>query len=103
MVAFTNFNCVNKYLSVYGAEAAIKPHKNSEKMCQRFAPFCFFFCFFAHFKNQTARKTDNELGFIAQHKLNQIKCLNIQITTARILNSFRPTSNIAGKTKLYPL
>ena len=59
--------------------------------------------FFKNFKNQTARKTDNELGFIAQHKLNQIKCLNIQITTARILNSFRPTSNIAGKTKLYPL
>ena len=28
MVAFTNFNCVSKYLSVYGAEAAIEPHKN---------------------------------------------------------------------------
>ena len=65
-------------------------------MRQRFAPR-----FFAHCKNQATRKTDDELGFIVQHKLNQIKCLNIQITTARILNRFRPTSYIAGKTKLY--
>ena len=35
-------------------------------MHQRFAPF------FAHFKNQTTKKTDDELGFIAQHKLNQV-------------------------------
>ena len=35
-------------------------------MHQRFAPF-----FFAHFKNQTTR-TDDELGFIVQQKLNQV-------------------------------
>ena len=27
---------------------------------------------FAHFKNQTTRRTDDELGFIVQHKLNQV-------------------------------
>ena len=53
-------------------------------------------------KNQTTRKTDDEHGFIAQHKLNKIKCLNIQITTARIWNSFRPTSHIAGKKSYTP-
>ena len=36
-------------------------------MHQRFA-----LCFFAHLKNQTARRTDDELGFIVQHKLNQV-------------------------------
>ena len=66
-------------------------------MRQRFAPR-----FFAHCKNQATGKTDDELGFIVQHKLNQIKCLNIQITTARILNSFRPISHITGKAKLIP-
>ena len=35
-------------------------------MHQRFA-----LCFFAHFKNQTTR-TDDELQFIFQHKLNQV-------------------------------
>ena len=35
-------------------------------MHQRFAPF------FAHFKNQTIRRTDSELGFIVQQKLNQV-------------------------------
>ena len=67
-------------------------------MRQRFAP-----SLFAYFEYQTTRKTGDELGFIVQEKLNQIKCLNIQITTARMLNSFRPTLHIAGKTKLYPL
>ena len=66
-------------------------------MRQRFASSCF-----AHFKNRTTRKTNDELGFIVQHKLNQIKCFNIQITTARILNSFHPTSHIAGKTVIPP-
>ena len=95
MVAFTNFICVSKCLSVYGVEAAIELYKNLKKMRQRFAPcFCF-----AHFKNQTARKTDNELGFIAQHKLNQIKCCNIQTTAPRILNSFHPTSHIVLELK----
>ena len=36
-------------------------------MHQRFSP-----CFFAHFKNQTTRRTDDELRFIVQHKLNQV-------------------------------
>ena len=27
---------------------------------------------FPHFKNQTTRKTDDELGFIVQQKLNQV-------------------------------
>ena len=36
-------------------------------MDQRFAPCCF-----AHFKNQLIRKNDDELGFILQHKLNQV-------------------------------
>ena len=65
-------------------------------MRQRFAPSLFIYLF-AHFKNQTTRKTEDEHGFIAQHKLNQMKCLSIQITTARILNSFCPTSHIAGE------
>ena len=58
--------------------------------------------FSAHFKNQTTTKTDDQLEFIVQHKLNQIKCLNIQITTARILNSFRSTSHIAWKKSYTP-
>ena len=67
MVAFTNFICISKYLSVYGAEAAIEQYKNSKKMHQRFPP-----CFFTHFKNQLTGRTDDELGFIVQHKLNQV-------------------------------
>ena len=80
--------CVSKYLSVYGPEVAIEPYKklrkNAPAFCILFFLFCFVVFFFAHFKNQTTRKTDDEHGFIAQHKLNKIKCLNIQITTARI-------------------
>ena len=92
---------INIYL--YMEQKQLSSHTKIQKKCASVLRLFFFFFFFAHFKNQTSRKTDNELGFIAQHKLNQIKCLNIQITTARILNSFRPSSNIAGKTKLYPL
>ena len=29
-------------------------------------------CFLAHFKNQTTRRTGDELGFIVQHKINQV-------------------------------
>ena len=30
------------------------------------------YLFFAYFKNQTTRRTDEELGFIVQQKLNQV-------------------------------
>ena len=36
-------------------------------MHQRFAPY-----FFTHFKNQLTGMTDDKLGFIVQHKLNQV-------------------------------
>ena len=50
------------------------------KMHQRLAPcFFVFFCVFfffararARFKNKTTRRTDDNLGFIVQHKLNQV-------------------------------
>ena len=46
------------------------------KMHQRLAPCFFVFFFFlrarARFKNQTTRRTDDNLGFIVQHKLNQV-------------------------------
>ena len=45
-------------------------------MHQRFALYffvsLFVYLFFSHFKNQTKRSTDDELGLIAQHKLNQV-------------------------------
>ena len=69
MVVFTNFICVSKYLSVYGAEAATEPYKNAPAFST-----LFFLGFFARarFKNQTTRRTDDKLGFIVQHKLNQV-------------------------------
>ena len=96
LLLLISFALVNIYL--YIEQKQLSSHtKIKKKSRRRFAP-----SFFAHFKSQTTRKTDDELGFIVQHKLNQIKCLNIQITTARILNSFRPTSHIAVKAKLIP-
>ena len=69
MIAFTNFICVSKYLSVYGAEAATEPYKNAPAFST-----LFFLGFFARarFKNPTTRRTDDKLGFIVQHKLNQV-------------------------------
>ena len=97
LLLLISFALVNIYL--YIEQKQLSSHtKIKKKSRRRFAP-----SFFAHFKSQTTRKTDDELGFIVQHKLNQIKCLNIQITAARILKSFRPTSHIVGKKKLYPL
>ena len=95
-----SFALVNIYLYMEHKQLSSHTKIKYEKMRHRFAPCYFFQFFFGHFKSQTTRKTDDELGVIAQHKLNQIKCLNIQITTTRILSSFRPTSHIAG---LYPL
>ena len=96
LLLLISFALVNIYL--YIEQKQLSSHtKIKKKSRRRFAP-----SFFAHFKSQTTRKTDDELGFIVQHKLNQIKCLNIQITTARILNSFRPISHITGKAKLIP-
>ena len=92
-----SFALVNIYL--YLEQKQLSGYTKIRKKCASVLhPVLFFFFFFTHFKNQTTRKTDDELGFIAQHKLNQIKCLNIQITTARILNSFRSTSHIVGYT-----
>ena len=91
-----SFALVNIYL--YMEQKQLSSHTKIKKNCASVLHPVFH----AHFKNQTTRKTDDELGFIAQHKLNQIKCLNIQITTARILNSFRPISHITGKAKLIP-
>ena len=96
LLLLISFALVNIYL--YIEQKQLSSHtKIKKKSRRRFAP-----SFFAHFKSQTTRKTDDELGFIVQHKLNQIKCLNIQITTASILNSFRLTSHFVGKTKLIP-
>ena len=101
-----SFALVNIYL--YMEQKQLSSHTKSKKNAPAFCTLFFFvvvvvfFFFFAHFKNQTTRKTDDEHGFIAQHKLNKIKCLNIQITTARIWNSFRPTSHIAGKKSYTP-
>ena len=67
MVVFTNFICVSKYLSVFRAEAAIE---QMQKLRKKAPAFCTLF--FAHFNNQTTRRTDDEPGFIAQHKLNQV-------------------------------
>ena len=94
-----SFALVNIYL--YMEQKQLSSHTKSKKKCLRV--FCtLFFFVFAHFKNQTTRKTDDELGFITQHKLNQIKSLNIQITSARILNSLCPTSHIRGKKVIPP-
>ena len=81
-----SFALVNIYL--YMEQKQLSSHTKIKKKCASVLHpvffFCCFFFFFAHFKNQTTRKTDEEHGFIAQHKLNKIKCLNLQITTARI-------------------
>ena len=80
-----SFALVNIYL--YMEQKQLSSHTKIKKKCASVLHPVFFFCcffFFAHFKNQTTRKTDEEHGFIAQHKLNKIKCLNLQITTARI-------------------
>ena len=78
-----SFALVNIYL--YMEQKQLSSHtKIKKKFASVLHPVFFFFFFFAHFRNQTTRKTDDEHGFIAQHKLNKIKCLNIQITTARI-------------------
>ena len=78
-----SFALVNIYL--YMEQKQLSSHTKIKKKCASVLhPVFFFFFFFAHFENQTTRKTDDEHGFIAQHKLNKIKCLNIQITTARI-------------------
>ena len=76
-----SFALVNIYL--YMEQKQLSSHKKIKKKCASVFHPSFFF-FFAHFENQTTRKTDDEHGFIAQHKLNKIKCLNIQITKARI-------------------
>ena len=94
LLLLISFALVNIHL--YMEQKQLSNHTKIKKNAPAFCSLFFFF--FAHFKNQATRKTDNELGFIAQHKLNQIKCLNMQITTARILNSFRPASLIAGYT-----
>ena len=77
-----SFALVNIYL--YMEQKQLSSHTKSKKKWASVLHPVFFLVFFAHFKNRTTRKTDDELGFIAQHKLNKIKCLNIQITTARI-------------------
>ena len=99
------FALVNIYL--YMEQKQLSSHTKIKKKCAsvlHLVFFCFvcFLFFFVHFKKQTTRKTDDEHGVIAQHKLNKIKCLNIQITSARISNSFRPTSHIAGKKSYTP-
>ena len=73
----------------------LSSHTKIKKKCASILhPVFFSFCIL---KIRATRKTDGELGFIVQHKLNQIKCLNNQTTTTRILNRFRPTSHIAGE------
>ena len=93
LLLLISFALVNIYL--YMEEKQLSSHT---KLKKKYASLLHPVSFFEHFKNQTTKKTDDELGFIAQHKLNQIKCLNIQITMARILNSFRPTLHIAEYT-----
>ena len=76
-----SFALVNIYL--YMEKKQLSSHTKIKKKCASVL-HPVLLVFFAHFENQTTRKTDDEHGFIAQHKLNKIKCLNIQITTARI-------------------
>ena len=82
-------------------------------MHQRFSP-----CFFAHFKNQLTGRTDDELGFIVQHKkardggrLNyflvfhhllvlMIKVYNNSMVRPNVLN-FLKTIVFSEKMKLY--
>ena len=87
---------VNNYL--YMEQKQLSSHRKIKKKYTSVSHRLFS----AHFKNQTTTRTDDQLQFIIQHKLNQIKCLNIQITTASILNSFHLTSHFVGKTKLIP-
>ena len=82
------------YLSEYVAEAAIEQYKNQGKMHQRFA-----LCFFV--KNQTKRSTDDELGLIVQHKLNQV--FEYSNNHGENFKQLCPASHIAEKTKLHPL
>ena len=82
-----SFALVNIYL--YMEQKQLSSHTKIKKNCASVLHPVVL----PHFKNQTTRKTGDKLGFIAQHKSNQIK--SNQITTARILNSFRPTSHIA--------
>ena len=78
-----SFALVNVYL--YMEQKQLSSHTKIKKKCASVLhPVFFGVFFFANFKNQTTRKTDDEHGFIAQHKLNKTKCLSIQITTARI-------------------
>ena len=98
LLLLISFALVNIYL--YMEQKQLSSHTKFKKK-RASALHTVFFCAFI-FKNQTARKTVDELGFIAKHKLNQTKSLNIQITTSRILNSFRSTLHIAGKKSYTP-
>ena len=105
LLLLISFALVNIYL--YMEQKQLSSHTKIKKKCASVLHLVFFcfvclFFFFVHFKKQTTRKTDDEHGVTAQHKLNKIKCLNIQITSARISNSFRPTSHIAGKKSYTP-
>ena len=74
-------------------------------MHQRFALYffvsLFVYLFFSHFKNQTKRSTDDELGLIAQHKLNQV--FEYSNNHGENFKQLCPASHIAEKTKLHPL
>ena len=98
LLLLISFALVNIYL--YMEQKQLSSHTKFKKKRASALHTVFFRAFI--FKNQTARKTDDELGFIAKHKSNQTKSLNIQITTSRILNSFRSTLHIAGKKSYTP-
>ena len=92
LLLLISFALVNIYL--YMEQKQLSSHTKIKKTCASVLHPVFFWRIL---KIRQKKKTDDKLGFIAQHKLNQIKYLNIQIMTARILNSFRPTSHIVGK------
>ena len=71
------------------------------KMHQRLAP-CFFWFFFARarFKNQTTRRTDDKLGFIVQHKLNQV--FEYSNNDGDNFKQFSPCLAYPGENKVIP-
>ena len=82
LLLLISFALVN--IDLYMEQKQLSSHTKIKKRCASVLHPDFFFVFFEHFKNETTRKIENELGFIVQHKFNQIKCLNIQITTASV-------------------
>ena len=61
----------------------------------------FELCFLAHFKNQTTRRTGDELGFIVQHKINQV--FEYSNNNSENFKQLSLTSHVAGRKRFSPL